>query len=300
MLSFLNILTKKDQTTGNNLQKNVVLYSMKINTPKASQNLLLTFVAVLLSVPVFAQDPASGIIFGGNIGTSKMITEVSSDFKQHYTEFDQKSGLAGDIEIAKLLFNHFEVGGSIGISNLKGTLNDPGTSNSKYKIQGDYFIRDLDGPLEYSNRLIQPKFFVGYYFRSFSNISETLMPEPFVRIGTGFLSYGVELFQNDQSTSGKGTENYADIPMSSTLFFATAGVKTYISSNFFVNLTFTCNYTNYDYLDAVFNFDSNEERLGFGGLYSELKIGLFYQSSGKGKRGGSSKSSLGPNLPFSR
>ncbi|WP_340112487.1 hypothetical protein [Maribellus mangrovi] len=274
---------------------------MKINAPIPILNLLLSVAVVLLSTSVLAQNPVSGIIIGGNAGTSKMITEVSSDFKQHYTEFDQKSGFAGDLEIAKLLYNHFEVGTSFGISHLGGTLKDPSGSNNKYKLQGNqFFIRDLESPLEYNNRLIQNKFFVGYYFRSFSNISETMKPEPFVRLGAGYISYGVELFQNGQSTSGKGTENYPDLSMSSTIFFATAGVKSYISPNFFMNITFTCNYTNYDYLDAVFNFDTNEQRLGFGGLYSELKIGLFYQSSGKRKRGRSSKSNLAPNLPFSR
>jgi len=127
-----------------------------------------------------------------------------------------------------------------------------------------------------------------------------LNPEPFIRAGAGYISYGVELFENDRSTSGKGTENYADLSMSSALFFASVGVKSYLSPNFFMNITYTVNYTNYDYLDAVFNFDSNEERLGLNGMYSEFKIGLFYQFAGKGKRGGGPKNGLGPNLPFSR
>jgi hypothetical protein len=294
-------LLKKDLKSGNNLLKFVVLYSMKNRKPSLIKTLLIALVVLMFVTNTNAQTPASGLIVGINVGASKMITEVSSDFKQHYTEFDQKSGFSADLEIAKPLFNHFEIGTSIGVSNLGGTLEDPSGSNNKYKIFKDqYFIRDLEGPLEYKNRLVQQKFFVAYYFRSFSNISKTLSPEPFIRAGAGYISYGVELFEKNESTSGKGTEDFADISMSSGLFFATAGVKTYVSPNFFLNLTFTCNYTNYDYLDAVFNYNSEQERLGFGGIYSEFRIGIFYQLAGKEKREGKSKNGLGPNLPFSR
>ncbi len=249
---------------------------------------------------VHAQNPSSGVIFGIKAGTSKMLSEVSSDFSQSYKEFDQSAGLAIDLELSKLLFNHFEIGTSVDFTNLHGTLDDPSQSLNRYRIQGDYFLRDLEKPVEYKNRLVGQKFFVGYYFRSFSNITETLSPEPFLRLGAGYISYGVELYQNGTSVYGKGTEDYSDIPMSSTLFFATAGVKSYVSPHVFLNLTYTFNYTNYDYLDAVFNFNSAGERLGLNGIYSEIKIGLFYQSTGRGKRKGSAGSGLGPNLPFSR
>jgi len=261
---------------------------------------ILLFPLAFLFTLSHAQNPGSGIIFGVKGGASKMMSEGTSIFSDRVKEFDQQAGLAADIELSKLLLNHFELGMEIGISNIKGINDDPTQSPSKYRIQGDYFIRDLEGPLEYSNRLISQKFFIGYYFRNFNNISTILNPEPFIRAGAGYISYGVELFENNQSTSGKGTENYADLSMSSGLFFASFGVKSYLTPNFFMNITYTVNYTNYDYLDAVFNFDSNEERLGYNGMYSEIKIGLFYQFAGKGKRNGGPKNGLGPNLPFSK
>ena len=273
---------------------------MNILRPNLLKRTLLVLWLVLLIFTTNAQNPGSGLIFGINGGISKMMSEGNSLFSDRIKEFDQNAGSAFDLELSKLLFNHFELGTSVGISNIEGTLDNPIQSNDKYRIQGDYFIRDLQGPLEYSNRLISQKFFVGYYFRSFNNISQTLSPEPFLRAGLGYISYGVELFANDESTSGKGTDNYADLSMSSTLIFTTVGVKSYISPNFFVNVTYSLNYTNYDYLDAVFNFDSNEERLGYNGMYSEIKVGLFYQFAGKEKRGGGAKNGSGPNLPFSR
>lgn len=255
---------------------------------------------VFIATGALAQNPSSGIIFGAKLGSTKLLKEVTPDFKQYSTEFDNKGGLAADFEISKLFWNHLEAGMDIGLSNISGTLEDPGTSTNKYRIQGDFFIRDLQGPLEYNNRLTSQRFFIGYYFRSFANLDGTMSPEPFVRVGAGYLSYGVELFENDQSTSGKGTENYANLSMSSALFFATAGIKSYLSPNFFVNATYTLNYTNYDYLDAVFNFTYDGERIGMGGLYSEIKIGLFFQTNGSGKRPGSKHGRAGGSLPFSR
>ncbi|WP_167619042.1 hypothetical protein [Maribellus sediminis] len=264
------------------------------------RKVFLVFAFLQTLTTVNAQNPSSGIIFGINAGASKMMSEVSSGFSESYKEFDQSAGFASDLELSKLFLNHFEVGASIGMTNLHGTLDDPTQSVNKYKIQGDYYIRDLEGPLQYNNRLIGQRFFVGYYFRSFENISDVYSPEPFIRIGAGYINYAVELFENETSSSGKGTGDYADLPMSSALFFATAGVKSYISPNLFANITYTFNYTGYDYLDAVFNFNSAGERLGLGGIYSELKVGLFYQFAGKSKHKGSAKNGLGPNLPFSK
>lgn len=264
------------------------------------RKVILFILSFIFLNQLHAQDPASGFVFGLNFGTSKMITEVSPDFSQHYSDFDQSSGFAIDLELSKPFLNHFEAGTALGISNIKGRMNDPSESYNKYHVEGDFFIRDLEAPLTYHNQLLGHKFFLGYYFRSFDKIDDIFQPEPFIRAGAGYIVYGVELFENNESTFGKGSENYADLNMTSALMFATVGVKSYISSNIFMNLTYTMNYTNYDYLDAVFNFDNAGTRLGFGGIYSEIKIGFFYQAAGKGKRNTAAKNGLGPNLPFSR
>lgn len=274
---------------------------MNTERPNLVKNTLLILLLVMFTTNANAQDPGSGIVFGVKGGTSKMLGEANSLFAERVNDFNQKVGWAGDMELSKLFLNHFEAGLEVGITKLSGILEDPTQSYSKYKLQqGHYYIRDLPGPLKYSNHLITQKFFIGYYFRSFSKIKNTFSPEPFFRAGAGYITYGVELFSKNESTSGKGTDNYADLNMSSALFFASVGIKTYISHNFSMNVSYTFNYTNYDYLDAVFNYDSNEQRLGLKGMYSEIKVGLFFQFLNNISGKGSSRRGHGASLPFSR
>lgn len=84
------------------------------------------------------------------------------------------------------------------------------------------------------------------------------------------------------------------------VLFLSAGIKSYLNPNFFVNTTFTCNYTNYDFLDGVYNYHADGTRADLRGIYSELKIGLYFQSNG----GSGSKTHRAGNnrnpLPFSR
>jgi len=260
----------------------------------------ITILLFLVQLIAFTQNPTSGIIIGTKIGTSKLVTEVTPDFKEHLTEFDNSPGLAIDLEVSKLLFRHWEIGMDVNLTNLNGD-----TDNPDFTAEGiHYKMKDpIEDPVEYSNRLIGQKFFIGYYFRSFKNISTTWMPEPFLRAGIGYIQYGVELEYKDPelgSIFGKGAGDYNNLSTSSMVLFLSAGVKSYISPNFFVNTTLTCNYTNYDYLDGVYNYYTDGTRADLRGIYTELKFGFYFQSNGSGKGSKRGKSQMANPLPFSR
>ncbi|MFV0591186.1 MAG: hypothetical protein ACK5M7_07360 [Draconibacterium sp.] len=248
----------------------------------------------------YSQNPTSGIIFGTKIGVSQMLTEVTPDFKEHLTEFDHKPGFAMDLELSKLFFNHWEAGTDINFTNLKGE-----TDNPDFTAIGNHHSMPapIEDPVEYTNLLIGQKFFIGYYFRSFENITSPWTPEPFLRAGIGYIQYGAELKYQDPalgSIFGKGAGDYTNLSMSSMVLFLSAGVKSYVNPNFFINTTFTCNYTNYDYLDAVYNYYSDGTRADLRGIYTEIKVGLYFQSNGSGKGSSHSKGKTADPLPFSR
>lgn len=261
----------------------------------------LAFSAFAITISIFAaaQNPPSGIIVGVKVGPSKMLTEISSDFSETLSEFDHKSGLAADIEISKLLFNHFEVGSSLNYSTLQGS-----TDNPQFTAIGNHHSLPTmpTEPVEYHNRLLGQKFFVGYYFRNFSEINRSYIPEPFLRAGIGYTDYAVELkYKNPESGSifGKGTGKYDMIKLSTVIYHITAGLKTYITPQFFMNISYSLNYVPYDFLDGVYNYNSDGSRAEMNGLYSEIKLGFFFQSIGNGKRNNSSGKRRTGSLPFS-
>jgi len=196
------------------------------------KKLAFSVFAITISVFATAQPPPSIIIVGVKIGSSKMLTEISSDFSENLTEFDHQSGLAADIEISKLLFNHFEVGSNLNYSILQGS-----TDNPQFTAIGNHHSLPTmpTEPVEYHNRLLGQDFFVGYYFRNFSDINRSYIPEPFLRTGIGYIDYAVELkYQAPEKGSifGKGTGEYRQVMLSTAVYFLSAGLKTDITPLF--------------------------------------------------------------------
>ncbi len=66
-----------------------------------------------------------------------------------------------------------------------------------------------------------------------------------------------------------------------------------------MNISYSRNYVPYDFLDVVYNYNSDGSRTDMNGVYSEIKIGFFFQSIGKGKKGTSLGNRKKANLPFS-
>jgi len=275
----------------------------------ASTNLFkkgwILVVAVFLSGQVMAQKSSSGINIGIKAGSSKMITEITSDFSQHLTEFDHDPGLALDLEFSKFLGNHFEVGTSINLNILQG---DTTSANFTSINNATNQLRDISvgDTVKYHNRLLGQRFFVSYYFRDFSNIEHAYQLEPFLRTGLGYIKYAVEVKSpgEEEAIFGKGSDSFEqnkDISLFTAIYFLTAGVKTYLSPNFYINASYTINYVPYDFLDGVYNYNySDGSRADMKGLFSEFKIGIFFQTGGKRMHPGGRRNHSRPYLPFHR
>ena len=256
---------------------------------------------LFFQLSILAQNPSSGFIIGGNIGISKIFNEVTPEFKPIINEFNHQAGIIFEPELDKLLGKHFEVGTSFTVSSLKGK-----TDNPQFSAEGYHpAMKDpITEPVQYKTNLMGQKFYGGFYFRSFEKIDKPFMPEPFIRLGGGYFYYQSDFSYQDPALGtifGKGVEGYTDL--TTGVFFGTAGLKMYITSSIFVNASYTFNYVRYDFLDAVHNYTADgirdRDNPDIRGIYSDIKVGIFYQIGGKDSKNGRNTSS-GNNLPFSK
>ena len=239
---------------------------------------------------------------GLKIGGSKLLAEIPNGFSQFINEFDNKTGFASAYEISKFITPHWEIGAEIGYSNLNGN-----TFNPEFSAEGFQagIPPDITEPVEYINKLFGQNLFFRYFFKPADSESAFI---PFIRAGGGNLNYNSKFKYVDTPDNdllfGKGTEGYTKL--STPVFFLGTGFKTSLSSKFYLVASVDFNMVNYDFLDVMHNFDLTENRMELIGMYTEFKIGIFYNFSksggennkkGKNKSGGSSKTE---HLPFSR
>jgi len=264
------------------------------------KKLLLLFTFILFQISMLAQTPASGIIVGGNIGISKVLTEIYPDFTT-VNEFDHQPGLILEPELNKLFGKHYEIGTSFTIASLKGKTDDP-----QFSAEGFHsaMMDPITEPVHYKTTLMGQKFYFGFYFNSFEKIDKPFKIEPFVRLGGGYFYYTSEFGYQDPELGvifGKGVEGYTDL--TTGVLFLSGGIKMYITPNLFINTTLAFNYVRYDFLDAVHNYNAEGYRDNRNpdvrGIYADFKIGLFYQFTAKGVKSGKT-GTPGAYLPFSK
>lgn len=251
------------------------------------KKILLLFSVLLIQINLLAQSPATGVIIGGSMGTSKVLTEVYPDFTK-VNEFNHLPGLLYEPELNKLFGRHYEIGTSFTIASLKGKTDDPQFSAEGYH---GAMYEPITEPVQYKTTLMGQKFYFGFYFKPFDKIDQLFKTEPFVRVGGGYFYYTSEFSYQDPEQGtifGKGVEGYTDL--TTGLLFLSGGLKMYISPNFFINTTFTANYVRYDFLDAVHNYTAEGYRDNRNpdvrGIYADFKIGIFYQFTAKGVKSG--------------
>ncbi len=264
---------------------------------KPVKNVLLLCSLILMQFNLLAQSPKGGVIVGGNIGSSMILSEVSPDFSTRVNEFNHQPGFIFEPELNKLIGNHLEVGTTFTLTFLNGKTDDPDFSAEGFHTAMKY---DITEPVQYNTRMMGQKFYLGYYFRSFEKINRPYQIEPFIRAGGGYFYYLSDFSYQDPDLGvifGKGVQDYATL--TTAVFFGTAGIKTYISPNVFINSSITVNYVTYDFLDAVHNYDEFGERNDYRGIYADFKIGIFYQFTAKGVKSGRT-GTPGAYLPFSK
>ena len=244
----------------------------------------------------------SGINLGVKIGGSKLLGEITKDFSEVINEFDNKIGFASAIEISKYISKRWETGSEIGYSTLNGNTYSP-----EFSVEGIQpgLPDEINDPVEYKNRLLGFNFFFRYYFKAAGSKSAFI---PFIRAGGGVLNYNSKFkyidAPDDDLLFGKGTKGLTKL--STPVFFIGTGIKSQLSSNFYLVTSIDFNMVNYDFLDVVHNYDNEENRMQLTGLFTEFKIGIFYNLNKTGKyqnkkKNGKKGSSSGTNnLPFAR
>lgn len=264
------------------------------------KKILILFSILFFHLHLLSQNPSKGVIVGGGIGISGVVTEVYPDFTT-VNEFNHLPGLLIEPELNKLFGQHFELGTSFSVASLRGK-----TDNPQFSAEGYHgaMVDPIIEPVQYKTTLMGQKFYFGYYFKSFEKINQPFIPEPFVRVGAGYFYYTSEFSYQDPALGtifGKGVEGYLDL--TTGVLFLSGGMKMYLSPNIFINTSLTANYVRYDFLDAVHNYTADGYRDNRNpdvrGIYADLKIGIFYQFTAKGVRSGKTGTS-DAYLPFSK
>ena len=265
---------------------------------------LISFLLLNINTSRAQNDFESGINLGFNIGGAKLMGEMNG-FKETINEFNNQFGLATAFEVSKFLSPHFEIGLNFGYSKISGYLKDPiilSAQGFHYKFPPP--PNQVVDPVDYINKLLKPGFFISY---SFLRISQKSYFTPYIKTGIGYLTYKSEFryLETGEIIFGKGDENSTNLSTASFNFGA--GIISTVSANIFIKTSIDFNLVNYDFLDVVHNYDDNGNRLELLGVYSEIKIGMFFTTKrtkgGKkssGRKGKSGKSSSNGTLPFAR
>ena len=219
----------------------------------------------------WAQRPLiNGVNFGAKAGGSKLITEIPNDFSGIINEFDNKAGLTFAPEISKYIFPHWEIGFEWNTSVLKGNTYSP--SFSAIGIHAA-MMEPITEPVEYNNELTGPGFFLRYYFKP---VTRATPVNPFIRIGYGNLHYKsvFKYINSEEVIFEKGW--ILGSTLVTPVFNLGTGVKTSISRDVYLLSSIDFNLVDYDFLDVVHNFDKAGNRLDLFGVYTEIKIGIYY------------------------
>jgi len=267
---------------------------------------ILTFYCVsiinIINAQVFSQNK---INTGVKIGVSKLLGEIPYGFSEIVNEYDNKTGFSADLEFSKYLSSHWEVGSEIGFSNLMGN-----TFTPEFTAEGmqEGIPAEIIEPVEYSNILFGQNLFFRYFFKPYDSESPFV---PFVRAGIGYLNFHSKFkyidAPDDDLLFGKGTAGYANLTI--PVFILGTGFKTPISPHIYLVTSIDFRMVNYDYLDVIHNYSAEGNRLELIGLYTEFKIGIFYNlnksGDNKSRQKNQNKSENGSSfsssyLPFSK
>jgi len=258
-------------------------------------NILFTTLLIIFLISTKgtrAQFFTDGLNIGAKLGSSKFLGETSADVSGRINEFESNFfSPVYKLEISKYLTSHLEVGIELGTTLLKGETQTPTFSAEEVHFS---MAEPITEPVEYENNLFSQNFFVSYYLKSLSKQGNGLYLNPYIRAGIGHLVYSAKLKYIDAPPEdlifGKGNDNFNGNTLTTAVLFFGGGIKANITENLFLLANANLNYVNYDLLDVVPNYTPTGERMNTSGLYTELKLGIFFSF---GKYSGSKKSSYG-------
>ena len=255
----------------------------------------------ILMIPAAAQtkvdnDKGEGIILTVQTGISHFFSEMARDFSGFVTEFESQPGVFGRIEASLMVTTSLEAGVGVKYSNLNGHTNNPDFT----AIGVDHILKtELEGPVQFINRLYGPEVFGRYRFGPDSK-SRTGV---FVKAGGGLLINESELFYKDRTGDeiifGKGKEKSTSL-VNGVLILG-SGLKYDLTRFISFHLATDLNIVKYDFLDVVHNYDAGGNRCEVIGMFYDLSAGISIRFGGPEIPPGLGKkrSSSGMHLPFS-
>ena len=243
---------------------------------------------------------SNGLNFGVKGGVSTLIAEVPTDFTHKINEFDNKFGFSIDAELSKYLSNHWEVAIEFNYSVLNGE-----SQNPSFSAEGHHpvFIEPITEPVEYNNIITGQSISFRFYLISLGNNTAKVNMYPFISAGIGYLNYKSKFQYIDPDDGGiifgKGIDGQPSL--ATVAYKLGGGIKTSLSSKFYMVSSISFNLVPYDFLDVVHNYDNGGNRLDLIGMYAEFKIGIFYSLTPfKPGEGRNKKSPNQDYLPFGK
>lgn len=217
---------------------------------------------------------------GADIGISRMMAEIPNGFTNIINEFDNKAGFAWSVEISKYISPRWETGIDAGNSLLRGVSYNPRFTAEGF--QSGIPIEIIE-PVDYRNNLYNANLLVRYYFKP-AEVESSFIP--YVSGGVGLMYYRSKLTYFDAPDEdpifGKGIRGQTNLV--TPVFNLGTGFKTSLSEQCYLMTSLDFRVVNYDFLDVMHNYNPGGGRLELVGLFSELKIGIYY-SVGFGDKG---------------
>lgn len=266
--------------------------------------IIVTLTLICISGTTPAQEiEIRGINLGAKVGGSKLLGEFSKGSSGMISEFDNKFGIATGFEISKFISTRWEISGEVSYSVLKGDSNSPQfTAEGKHPV----IPENLEDPVEYQNNLLGYNILFRYYFKP-ANIESAFIP--FIGAGVGYIKYNSVFKYKDapenETIFTKGKDSWT---LSTPGFYLGTGFKSHLSPKLYLLTSLDFKFVSYDFLDVMHNYNADGTRQKITGLYTEIKVGIFFNITASGNsRNNKNKSKNNQNrgygtsyLPFSR
>lgn len=267
---------------------------------------MLIIYSILISINLYGRarngnEGKGGIVIAGKSGMSMLVTEVYRDFSGATREFNSMPGPYTGLEVSRFFTPSLEAGAGISGTFLNGRTDAPDFSAIGYQ----YFMKEpLEGPVQYTNRLVGPELFARYRFelnkRSASPVGI------FLKAGVGILFNESEIYYTnrpgDEIIFGKGYGKHKTTKLINGVYILGSGLSYALSDRIGLNLAASFNIVGYDFLDVVHNYDSAGNRREVVGLYTDITAGIAIKLERQKKTTSSGRDKLyarSPHLPFS-
>jgi hypothetical protein len=201
-------------------------------------------------------------------GRSALISEMKKDFSSARNDMNNTSSWSVNLQLAKMVFERFDVGFEFGLSQLKGYKDNPRNVNllMRHPDYNNELAHFAPFPIYYNTDLISYSPFIKYNFINFSSFSKGFFNlNIYTRLGLGVTFVATDMGYQDVGhypITGLSHPLYLKGRYPSPVrdahgFVSLAGGLNYqLSGRWFVSVEGNFQLQNADYLDGVHNYDS--------------------------------------------